>query len=42
MTYGLIFWDNSYNSNAVFKLHRGLLEFWWGLVIGHAENISEN
>jgi hypothetical protein len=43
MTYGLVFWENSYHSNTVFKLQKELLELWWGLEIeSQAENISGN
>jgi hypothetical protein len=33
MTYGLIFWRNSYYSNIIFRLQEDLLELWWGLEI---------
>jgi hypothetical protein len=42
MTYGLVFWGNSYHSNTVLKLQkREVLESCWELEIeSHAENIS--
>jgi hypothetical protein len=44
MTYGLVFWSNSYHSNTVFKLQkRNILELWSGAEVeSHAENISRN
>jgi hypothetical protein len=43
MTYGLVFWGNSYHSNTVLNCKRELVELWWGLDIeSHAENISGN
>jgi hypothetical protein len=42
MSYGLVFWGNSYHSNKVFKCKRELLELWWGLEIeSHTENIRD-
>jgi hypothetical protein len=43
MTYGIIFWGNSYYSNTIFSLQRKLLELLWGLETGIlAENTSRN
>jgi hypothetical protein len=31
MTYGLVFWGNSYHSNTVLKLQKRIIRVWWGL-----------
>jgi hypothetical protein len=42
MTYGLVFWGNSYHSNTVFKLQKIIIRILaWGLKIeSNAENNS--
>jgi hypothetical protein len=42
MTYGLVFWGNSYYSNTAFKLQKGSIRIMLGIRDSHAENISEN
>jgi hypothetical protein len=42
MTYGLIFWDDSYHSNTVFKLQKRIVRIIPGIRDSHKKNISEN
>jgi hypothetical protein len=42
MSYGLVFWGNSYHSNTVFKLQKKIIRILMGIRDSHAENISGN
>jgi hypothetical protein len=42
MTYGLVFWGNSYHSNTVFKLQKRIIRIMVGIRESREENISEN
>jgi hypothetical protein len=43
MSYGLVFWGNSYHSNTDLNCKRELLELCWGLEVeSHAKKISGN
>jgi hypothetical protein len=33
MSYGLVFWGNSYLSNIIVKLQKRIITIWWGLEI---------
>jgi hypothetical protein len=40
MTYGLVFWGNSYHSNTVFTLQKRIIRIMVGIRDSHAENIA--
>jgi hypothetical protein len=42
MTWGLVFWGNSYHSNTVFKVQKRIIRIMVGIRDSHAENISGN
>jgi hypothetical protein len=42
MTYGLVFWANSYQRNTVFKLQKRIIKIMVGIRDINAENISGN